>query len=350
MVETSREGKKPAGIPPTDQGDPHASREAGAESIPPDVWHSVVVEAPYAIVIVDHNRKIQYFNALLYRTIASLNVVPETMLGLDFFTWVDAEDQEMVGKALEKAYKTGAHSSYLFKGLDSSRLSWFKGHVGPIRLKGEIIAVGIIAKNITKQKAAEDELKNAHEELEQRVNDRTEALKKSNEQLMLEITERNKIEEQLKVNSQNLEEANTALRVLLKKRQEDQKELEEKVLSNMKFLAIPYLEKLKSMGLNERQLAYANILETSLNDIISPFSQKLSLASSGLSPTEISVANLIRADKNSKEIASIMSLSVRTIEGHRDKIRKKLHIQNNKINLRAHLQSIDGYKKEGPAE
>jgi hypothetical protein len=63
------------------------------------------------------------------------------------------------------------------------------------------------------------------------------------------------------------EELNTALRVLLKKREEDKTELEEKVLSNAKDLVLPYLEKLKNTSLDANQKVYVGILESNLLDI-----------------------------------------------------------------------------------
>ena len=68
----------------------------------------------------------------------------------------------------------------------------------------------------------------------------------------LDITNRKKTErvlkqreKDLKDKAKNLEEVNTALKVLLKRREEDKKELEEKVLFNVKELVEPYLKKLK---------------------------------------------------------------------------------------------------------
>jgi PAS domain S-box-containing protein len=52
-------------------------------------------------------------------------------------------------------------------------------------------------------------------------------------------------ERELEVQSQNLEEANVALRVLLKRIETDKKSLEEDVLFNIKDMIFPYIEKLK---------------------------------------------------------------------------------------------------------
>ena len=127
------------------------------------------------------------------------------------------------------------------------------------------------------------------------------------------------------------------MKVLLRRRDEDKTELNEKMLFNVKELVVPYLEKLKKSPLDSKQVAYLNILESNLNDIISPFSRTLSAKYLGFTLTEILVANLVKEGKKSKEIAEKMHLSTRTIEFHRENIRKRLDIKNTKINLRSYL-------------
>ncbi|MCK4786649.1 MAG: helix-turn-helix transcriptional regulator [Desulfobacteraceae bacterium] len=148
-------------------------------------------------------------------------------------------------------------------------------------------------------------------------------------------------EKELELKTRNLEEVNTALKVLLKRRDEDKIELEEKVLSNLKELIVPYLEKLKKSGLDTRQNAYLRILQSNLNDIISPFSRRLSSKYLNLTPAEIQVANLVKHGRSIKDIAKMLNVSTRTIEFHRRNIRKKLSIKNRKASLRSHLLSIN---------
>jgi PAS domain S-box-containing protein len=147
-------------------------------------------------------------------------------------------------------------------------------------------------------------------------------------------------EKELKVKTMSLEEVNTALRVLLKKRDEDKTELEEKVLSNVKKLVVPYLEKLEKTGLNDSQKTYVGILESHLNDIISPFLRTLSSKYLNISPTEIQAANLVKQGKTTKDIAESLNSSIRAIEFHRNNLRNKLGLKNKKANLRSYLLSL----------
>jgi PAS domain S-box-containing protein len=141
---------------------------------------------------------------------------------------------------------------------------------------------------------------------------------------------------ELEIKSNTLEETNKALRLLLTRADEDKRELEEKVLFNIKKLIMPHMEKLKKVKLNERAKAYINIVESNLIDIISPLSRGLH----NLTPAELQVANLVKDGRTAKEIADLLNLSIRTIEDYRKKIRKKLGLTNKKVNLRMSLLSI----------
>lgn len=146
---------------------------------------------------------------------------------------------------------------------------------------------------------------------------------------------------QLEIKTKNLEETNTALRVLMKQKQDDVNEIEGKVLKNITELVEPLVEKLKKSGLNKRQMIVAATLESNLMDCVSSFTQKMSSSLYRLSASEIQVANFIKHGKRTKEIAALLNLSPKTIKNHRASIRKKLGIVHKGANLRTYLLSIE---------
>jgi PAS domain S-box-containing protein len=146
-------------------------------------------------------------------------------------------------------------------------------------------------------------------------------------------------EKELETKSLDLQEKNTALKVLLKHREEDQKEFGVNILSNLKELVFPYLEKLKNSPLNEMQRTHMSILEAHLEEIGAPFLRRLASEFANLSPMERQIASLIRDGKRNKEISEILGVSPNTISTHRYHLRTKLGLKHKHINLVSYLQS-----------
>lgn len=209
--------------------------------------------------------------------------------------------------AIEKVIKTGEPLRHE----DENNGVILDQHLYPMfDAKGHVNGVAVFLVDMTERVQIENELRNHKRQLEQKTID--------------------------------LEEVNTALKVLLKKREEDKTVLEEKVLFSVKDLIVPYLEKLKTGVMDQRQKIYLDIMESNLNDIVSPFMTFRSTRFYKLTPTEIHVANLVKQGKTTKEIAGMLNLSTSTIDSHRDSIRRKLGISNKKINLRTYLISDGG--------
>jgi len=284
----------------------------------------------------------------------SADIVDANPAACSFYGWSQKEltskkitdinmlTNEQVFQEMERARSAQRQHFYFRHRLASEEVRDVEVYSGPIMLHGKQLLYSIIH-DISKRKQAEEELQRAHEGLEQR----TAELVKLNETLKQEIEERKQVEQKLRkreaeleIQASELEEVNTALRVLLKRRDEDKVEVEEKTLSNVKELVLPYIERLKSSGLDARQTTCVSILESNLRDIVSPFAHSLSSKYLGLTPTEIQIANLVKQGMTTKEIAEILNSSHRTVEFHRKNIRKKMGIVNRKVNLRSHLLSM----------
>lgn len=147
-------------------------------------------------------------------------------------------------------------------------------------------------------------------------------------------------EQKLRIHAAELEESNIALKVLLKQRENDKRELEENILMNVKQLILPYVDKLKKSRAISNEIVYLNMLETNLKQIISPFSSRLSSRYLGFTPREIAIADLIRDGRQDKDIMEILNISYETVKSHRQNIRKKLGIYGKRVNLRSFLLTL----------
>jgi PAS domain S-box-containing protein len=227
------------------------------------------------------------------------------VIGRTYGDFHSEEDKSKFAEIIKEVFKIGAPIQHEYKSRRDER--YFLRTFSPVKdQEGKAsVAVTVVSKDITDRRQAEEILKRRERELE--------------------------------VKSRNLEELNTALKVLLKQREKDREELEERTLSNIKHLVMPYIEKLKNISLETKDVAYVNIVESNLRDIVSPFSQRLSSKYANFTPKELQVANLIKEGKTTKEIAELLNASTGTVDFHRNNIRNKLNLKNKRVNLRSYL-------------
>lgn len=158
--------------------------------------------------------------------------------------------------------------------------------------------------------------------------------------ILRDISARKRAEGELQEKTIRLEEVNHALKLLLKHRDEGKKELENKILSNVSELVLPYMARLKETSLDAYQRVYVEIMENNLNDILSPFLLKVTSKYLSFTPKEIQVATLIKEGQTTKEIARHMKVGKGAVDLHRHHIRNKLGLNNKKVNLRSYLSSL----------
>ena len=183
-------------------------------------------------------------------------------------------------------------------------------------LDGHPVALGA-SRDMTAARDAEDELRRHRDRLEDLVKERT---------------------AQLERKTASVEELNAALKVLLSQMQESKEALEQHVVSNVRKLVLPYLDKISKGRLDEEQRSSLGVMEANLNQIISPFLHNVQQLN--LTPRETQVAALIKDGKTTKEIAEIAGVAKKAIDAYRNSIRKKLGLNKKKVNLQSYLQSL----------
>ena len=267
------------------------------------------------IAVIDHNGRIMDTNRA-WQQFASCNQIgmrPD-MLNINYLEICDTAGEEsgdsarLVAQGIRQVIQGETEEftiDYPCHSLEEKR--WF--YMRAIRVPGSNpLRIVISHENITPLKLAEQKIRQREEELKQK--------------------------------SLHLEETNTALRVLLRQRDEDLKELETTFFQNLKLSILPYLDQLKKTHQKATGMALINLIESELKEIASPFLRHISNAEAVLTSQEIKIASLIKQDKSSKEIADIFNLSMTTINFHRRNLRDKLGLKHTGTNLSTFLKSL----------
>jgi PAS domain S-box-containing protein len=275
-------------------------------------YRGIFEHSPLGILHIDKEGIITASNEKLAEILGSS---VEKIIGFDLLQSI--KDEEIKTAIISVFSGQPAHYEGNYLSVTGDARVYLRGVFSPISSSdGSIVAAIGIIEDITRRKDAEEALQKAHDELEQRVADRTAQLDRKTERLM---------------------ETNVALKILLEKREEDKKELEEKVMFNIEKLISPYLEKLKMRCDGKSQGALLEIIQSNLDEITTSFAHNHKDHLSKLTPAQIQIADLIKQGQTTKEIASLLNLSPSTIACHRQEIRKRLSLTNKKINLQATL-------------
>ncbi|WP_300459431.1 PAS domain-containing protein [Desulfobacula sp.] len=165
--------------------------------------------------------------------------------------------------------------------------------------------------------------------------------------IMFDVTDRVKASStikkrdlQLARQTAKLQKLNDALSILLEHQEKKLKDMQHNMSESLDKLVVPYLQDLSVTELDQNQQTFVDIISSNLINITSSFIKTMSSWKNRLSPTEIRVADLVKNGKNTKEIAELFNVSPAAISFHRNNIRSKLEITNEKVNLASYLQNL----------
>ncbi len=273
-----------------------------------DKYRIILENMEEAYFELDLTANITFFNAAM---VEMLGYPAEELVHMNYRDYVLPETKIKLFNIFNKIYRTGEPAEVFenqvirkdgtrrFRELSASLIR--DSSQNPIGFR-------CLARDVTKRKLAEEALK--------------------------------KKEEELAGKSASLVESNSALKVLLKQREEDKVDLERNVLSNVGEIIMPYVEGLRKGQLTANQSVCIDTIEANLANIISPFLRNITLKHFHLTPRELQVATLVREGRTTKEIAELLNMSPGTIDFYRNSIRKKFGLNNKKVNLRSYLLSL----------
>jgi DNA-binding NarL/FixJ family response regulator len=136
-----------------------------------------------------------------------------------------------------------------------------------------------------------------------------------------------------------LSENTVVLEVLAKAVEKIKYKAQQKLARSLYSEILPILKKIKS----EKNFEYISILvELAIMrlKVFTPTPDNSFSLLEKLTPTEMSIASMIKDGFKSKDIAHLQFVSLNTVKTHRSNIRKKLNLKNKRINLASYLKNI----------
>ncbi|MFC1547964.1 helix-turn-helix transcriptional regulator [Candidatus Neomarinimicrobiota bacterium] len=233
----------------------------------------------------------------------------EELVGHDFFQFIPTQDRERVREHYRSISKEKPAITYEHRVISPNETERWQRWTdrGIYNASGTLVEYQSIGEDITDRKEAEEELRESKKMLE--------------------------------MQNELLNDKNAALREILRQIEEEKTLVKDKIMSDVDHLIMPLLTRIReSSSLADEQ--YVDLLEENLKGIISGFSHELYHKSTTLSSRELEIANMIRTGYSTKDIARQLNRSVKTIEAHRNNIRKKLGIRNTNANLNTYLKSL----------
>jgi DNA-binding NarL/FixJ family response regulator len=188
------------------------------------------------------------------------------------------------------------------------------------------------------KKGMEEKLRKAHIELEQRVKERTTELENALRIINHSEKELSHRKSTLERLNRELLEVNQALSVLARNIDKEKDALEKNVSQIVNAKIMPIVKGLQKDIYCQKRMADLEVLSHYLNEIVSDSNLNYNIYPP-LTEHEMRVAVMIKNMLTSQKIADMLNISLHTVKTHRKNIRRKLKIQNRKVNLVSYLKS-----------
>lgn len=124
-------------------------------------WRSLAENVPDIITTVDRN------GTILFANHTTQGLASDRAIGTSYFNYVLPEYREITRRAIERVYETGksvGEYEVLGNSLDGAA-RWYACRVGPVKQEEEVVAVNVVATDVTERKNSEEEIMQRNREL-----------------------------------------------------------------------------------------------------------------------------------------------------------------------------------------
>jgi DNA-binding CsgD family transcriptional regulator len=177
--------------------------------------------------------------------------------------------------------------------------------------------------------------------LKKKLEKRETELKTVSHTLVLHKQELVKTKSELGRLNRELVQTNQAMCVLAKNIEAQKDALENKVNTTITNKIMPIIRELQTEPRIKKFWPQINSIAEYLNSITTK-NKSYHKAIGLLTETEMKIAAMIKNGMSSKEITSLMHITLETVKTHRKHIRRKLNIHNTKHKLSSYLLSVLG--------
>jgi PAS domain S-box-containing protein len=155
---------------------------------------------------------------------------------------------------------------------------------------------------------------------------------------MQDVTERKRLEGELAKQNLELTQKNITLQELIGQVQREKAVVEGRLAESVERFLLPLLARIEARTPPGDQGLY-ELLESTIRELVPVSGTPLHGAAHYLSPRESEISLMVRNGLSSKEIGRLLGLSVRSVETHRNNIRKKLGIAGTRNSLAVFLRN-----------